>query len=81
MAAKRKTDKTEPNRITGAFNEAITFASDKAKGVAEFGTDSLEGARTAVRARPLTTAGLTLGIGALLGALAALLPAALFRDS
>ena len=70
MPRKRKSEKIEPTQGTGGCcSEAISFASDTAESVAELGTDSLEGARKAVRARPLTTAMLTLGAGAIIGTL------------
>ena len=81
MAIKRKNEKTGPKRVKAAFEEAFSFASDKAKNVADVGTESLESARNVVRARPLTTTMLTLGAGALIGGLAALIPGSLFRDS
>ena len=81
MAVKRKSEKTEPKRARVAFDEAMSFASDKAKCVADMGTESLESARNVVRTRPLTTTMLTFGAGAVIGTLAALIPASLFRDS
>ena len=81
MVGKRKNGKTETKRVKVAFDKAFSFASDKAKSVAEAGTESLESARNVVRARPLTTTVLTLGAGALVGCLAALIPNSLFRDS
>jgi len=70
MAMKRKNEKTEPKRVKVAFSEAITFASEKAKGVAEVGTASLKGAQKVVQARPWTTAAVTVGLSALIGGLA-----------
>jgi hypothetical protein len=82
VVTKRKTEKkSAPKRVKLAFNKAIVFASGTAKSAAELGNESLEGARTAVRSRPLTTAMLTLGVGAIIGGLAALIPGSLFRDS
>jgi hypothetical protein len=72
MVRKRKTDKTEktePKRHQVAFNDAVTFASATAKSAAEMGTESLDGARKVVRARPLTTAMLTLSVGAIIASL------------
>jgi hypothetical protein len=69
MVTKRKNEKTESKRQRHAFNGAVTFASATAKSAAEMGTDSLNGARNVVRARPLTTAMLTLSVGAIIGGL------------
>jgi hypothetical protein len=70
MVGKRKNAKTEPKRVKVAFDEAFSFASDKAKGVAEIGAASLKGAQKVVQARPWTTAVLTVGVSALIGSLA-----------
>ena len=51
---------------------AIKFATGSAETVGKWGTDSVTGARKAVQARPLTTALVSVGAGAVFGALIAL---------
>jgi hypothetical protein len=55
--------------IYGWCNDAIEVASDTVDTVGEWGNDSLDGARNAVRARPLTACAATLTAGAIIGLL------------
>ena len=66
MPWKFKTESTEPAREPGGCcGDAIGTAEN----IAELGTESLEGARKAVRARPLTTPAAALGVGAIIASL------------
>ena len=69
MVSKRKNEKTEPKRYLVACSDAIGLACGTAKSVSEMSTESLEGARKVVRARPLVTAVLSLVSGAIIGGL------------
>ena len=65
MPWKRKNDTIDPNREPGGCcSDAIGIGD-----VTELGEQSLEEARSAVRARPLTATAAALGVGAIIASL------------
>jgi ElaB/YqjD/DUF883 family membrane-anchored ribosome-binding protein len=55
--------------VSGCCNDAIEVASEAVDTVGEWGHESVDGARDAVRARPLTAVAATLTAGAIIGVL------------
>ena len=61
-------DQKQP-AVYGWYNDAVEAASEAVDTLGEWGNDSLDGARDAVRARPLTACAATLTAGAIIGLL------------
>ena len=56
-------------RMNAALNEAMTSVQDMADRVEDWSTDNLDSLRDSVREQPLASVMLSVGVGALLGAI------------
>lgn len=57
------------DQVQDAMNGAIESASEAIDRVGDWGNDNLEGVREVVRAQPLAACAISLGAGAIIGAL------------
>ncbi len=55
--------------MQGLMNDAMDTASDAAERVSEWGSENLNGVRSAVKGQPLAACMLSMSAGALIGAL------------